>query len=298
MQPTFEKVPLVGDQLYLLWVRAEPRFAFKWHYHPEYELTLITRGRGTRMVGDHVGDYTEGDLVLLGPHVPHTWSSAGEAGTRGGRAMNEARVLHISPHLFSPAFLAQPDLQSLAELLHQSRRGLIFRGRTREEAARLLQACPKARGMARLIRIFELFQVLANSREVRPLATTEAGGVENPWRSSAMERIYQYLHEHLADDLGLESVARHFNMTPSTLHRHLKKATGRSLTRLVNELRISQACSLLAHSDLRVAEICYRCGYQNLSYFNRRFLELKRLTPRNYRREVLGQPVPEQGMDP
>lgn len=295
MQPTFEKVPLVGDQLYLLWVRAEPRFAFKWHYHPEYELTLITRGRGTRIVGDHVGEYGEGDLVLLGPSLPHTWSSTGDAGTRAGRPLNEAHVLHFSANLFAPPFLAQPDLRSLAELLRYARRGLSFRGKTRDEAARLLQACPKARGMTRLIRLFELFQLLAGSREVKPLASAEAGGVENPWRSSSMERIYHYIHEHLLESLGLETMARHFNMTPSTLHRHLKKATGRSLTGLVNELRINQACNLLAHSDLRIAEICYQCGYQNLSYFNRRFLELKRITPRAYRMEVLGQGVIEKG---
>jgi AraC-like DNA-binding protein len=290
MQPAYEKVPLTGERLYLFWVRAEPRFAFRLHYHPEYELTLITRGRGTRIVGDHVGDYREGDLVLLGPDVPHTWSSA--AATAGGSPpANEAFVLQFSAALFGEPFLHQPDMVNLADLFQRSRRGLVFHGRTRDEAERLMRDSHAMLGLMRFARLFELFDVLGRSSEASPLAAADTGSRPRLWRSSRMERVYQYIHAHSADRLGLDAVARRFNMTPSTLHRNLKKATNRSLTELVNELRISHACGLLTHTELSIAEICYRCGYHNLSYFNRRFLKFKRMTPRAYRRRLLNSEV-------
>ena len=274
-------------QFFQLWVRAEPAFAFQLHFHPEYELTLITRGRGTRVVGDHVGDYAEGDLILLGPELPHTWSSVRAAGRRRGGGGNEAFVLQFKPALFGPDLLKQPDLARLANLLKKARRGLRFQGATRSQAAQLLRACHAATGLRRFVKLFELFELLADSRETQVLASKAPGYAGMLGKDGRMEQLYEYLHAHCVEPVGLESVARHFNLSPSTLHRQLRKATGRSLTELVNELRISQACNLLAHTELRIAEVCYQCGYQNLSYFNRRFLALKQLTPREYRRKFL-----------
>lgn len=282
MQPTLEKVPLTAERQYLFWIRSEPRFPFRWHYHPEYELTLLTRGRGTRVVGDRVEAYAEGDLVLIGPNLPHTWS--GEAPVR-----HEAYVLQFAPALFGDGLLRQPDLARLAGLLERSRRGLRFGGRARDEAERLMRASYRERGIKRFARLLELFDVLAGAREVATLSAGAANAPPPARQGSEMERIYRFLHEHAAEPLGLAAVARRFNVTPSTLHRRLKRATGRSLTELVNEIRISRACGLLVSGDAPIAEICFECGYQNLSYFNRRFRASRGMSPRVYRRQMLGE---------
>ncbi len=288
MQPIFEKVPLTPDRPYLFWVRSEARFTFRWHFHPEYELTLIVQGTGTRVVGDRVEPYREGDLVLLGPNLPHSWSSAQAAAPGRGRAINQAYVFQFSPALFGESFWRQPDMARLAALLERSRRGLLFKGRLRDEAARLIRESHREKGLRRLARLMELFDILASARNAVPLSTTAAVESGPRRRGEQIERIFRYIHEHARDALGLDAVAKRFHMAPSTLHRRLKRETGRSLTELVNELRVSHACGLLAHGDARIAEICYQCGYQNLSYFNRRFRESTGMTPREYRRRILG----------
>ena len=289
MQPNLEKVPLTENRLYLFWVRSEPQFDFNWHFHPEYELTLISRGRGTRVVGDRVEAYREGDLVLVGPDLPHTWSSAPSSGPRRGAARHEAFVLQCSPRLFCDPWLRQPDMARLAALFDRARWGLRFKGRARDEAEPLFRASYHEQGIRRFIRMLEVFDVLAGAKDAEVLSAGPASGSASRWHAAGMERIYRYIHEHALGPLGLEEVARRFSITPSTLHRRLKRATGRSLTELVNELRISHACGLLVHGDARIAEICYQCGYQNLSYFNRRFLESRGMTPRAYRHRMLGE---------
>ena len=289
MQPVLEKVPLTPDRLYLFWVRSEARFPFQWHFHPEYELTLIVRGRGTRVVGDRVEAYREGDLVLLGPNLPHTWSSERTAASSRGRFVNQAYVLQFSPALFGESFLRQPDMARLAALLERSRRGLHFRGPARDEAERLIRESHRETGLRRFARLLELFDVLAGAKRAKALATVAAGESSPRRKGAHIERIFRHIHEHAMEPLGLDAVAKQFHMAPSTLHRRLKRETGRSLTELVNELRISHACGLLAQGDARIADVCYQSGYQNLSYFNRRFLESTGTTPREYRRRLLGE---------
>ena len=289
MQPVLEKVPLTPDRLYLFWVRSEARFPFKWHFHPEYELTLIVRGRGTRVVGDRVEAYREGDLVLLGPNLPHTWSSERASTSGKGRARNQAFVLQFSPALFGESFLRQPEMARMAALLDRSRRGLLFRGRAREDAERLIRESHRENGPRRFARLLELFDVLAGAKNAVSLSTVAAGASAPRRRGAQIERIFRHIHEHAMESLGLDAVAKQFHMAPSTLHRRLKRETGRSLTELVNELRVSHACGLLAHGDARIADVCYQSGYQNLSYFNRRFRDSTGMTPREYRRRILGE---------
>jgi AraC-like DNA-binding protein len=289
MKPVLEKVALTPDRLYLFWVRSEASFPFMWHYHPEYELTLIERGGGTRVVGDRVEAYREGDLVLLGPNLPHTWSSARTPESGRKRARNQAYVLQFSPSFFGESFLRQPEMARWATLLERSRRGLRFRGRSRDEAARLIRESHREIGLRRFARLLELFDVLAGAKNTVSLSTMASGEAMPRRKGAQIEHIFRYLNEHAMEALDLDVVAKQFHMAPSTLYRRLKRETGRSLTELVNELRISHACGLLAHGDARIAEICYQCGYQNLSYFNRRFRDSTGMTPREYRRRFLGE---------
>ena len=77
MRPLFEKVTVPpGASWALLDRRLDDGIPFQWHYHPEFELTLTLNSRGQRYIGDSIAPYGDGDLVLLGPNLPHTWNSA------------------------------------------------------------------------------------------------------------------------------------------------------------------------------------------------------------------------------
>ncbi len=287
MQPAYEKVTLGAGRTHRLWVRSEPRFEFNWHLHPEFELTLITRGRGMRVVGDHVADYEAGDLVLLGPDVPHTWASRAGA-PRGGRRANEALVLHFTPDLFGAHALREPEHARLARLLERAPRGVWVRAGSATRAAVLMREAYACEGLRRTARLLEVFDLLSRCRGVVLLSSGPPGrGASGVIRRRA-DAIFQHINERCLEPLSIASVARQFGLSISTVHRLLRRATGRSFTRLVNDLRIGHACDLLARTEQRVIEICYRSGFQNLSHFNRIFLNLKKCTPRAYRAAMTG----------
>jgi AraC-like DNA-binding protein len=286
MQPVLEKVALAAGQGWTLWMRRAARFPFQWHHHPECELTFIRRGWGTRVVGDDVAPYGPGDLVLLGSHLPHTWAS--RSGRRG--AVHEALVLQWRPDLLGPDLLGGPDFAAVAALLRQAGRGVRFTGPTRRRVEHLMQEGFSRRGLPSLIRLYEILDLLASARDRTPLATL---GYRSPDPCDPRTRahaVYQYLHQHSLEPLRLEAVARQFHMTPSTFHRFLIRTLGRTFVQLVNELRISHACSLLTQEERSVTEAAFASGFSNLSYFNRRFRAVKGMTPGDYRRRF--QPGP------
>ncbi|MEK6249925.1 MAG: cupin domain-containing protein [Planctomycetales bacterium] len=117
-----EKVRKPHDSSLRAFLRAERHFPFQWHYHPEYELTLILHGRGQRFVADHVEDYREGDLVLLGPLLPHTWRSASNRSRRQQRAV----VIQFPENFLGSAVSECAELKKVNDLLSRSRQGMHF----------------------------------------------------------------------------------------------------------------------------------------------------------------------------
>ncbi len=284
MELVYEKVPLDESRPYRLWVRSEPVFAFQWHYHPEYELTWIIRGHGTRVVGDQVGDFQDGDLVLLGPHLPHTWSShPAPAGTVENEGDHEAWVLQFSRTFPGDAILKSIEGRSMTALLERSCRGVRFRNGPDPDMKKRMLHAVRHEGMERILTLIDILNQLSVRDDVDILASESPAESKVSDGTHPIDRIYAYIHEHCTESLSVDRLAEQFRMSASTLHRTLKKATGRTLTELVNELRINRACGLLLQGEGRISEVCYQCGFQNLSYFNRRFREHRGITPRAYR---------------
>lgn len=285
MQPSFQKHVLVGDRLFNLWIRRSPCFDFHLHYHDEYELTLIRRGHGTRIVGEQIVAYAPGDLVLLGPNLPHTWSSeASPAPASPPREdEHEAVVFQFRRELIAPAWLAQPEWKPLAQMLDRSRRGIAITGKPARELGQRLGRLVGTEDAVLHLKLIELLLVLSRTRGTVALNPypCEAAPQAGPHRQ--LDQIYSYLHEHFAENLRLEDVARRFHMSPSTFTRFLKKSTLKTLIEILNELRISHACAKLAQSEQSITEICYAAGFNDLSYFYRKFQAIKGMTPKDYR---------------
>jgi AraC-like DNA-binding protein len=274
MQAVYEKVPATTDGSFVMFVRRDKGFPFRWHFHPEYELTLIVRSRGQRFVGDNIAGYGPGDLVLLGPNLPHTWDSD-DTGQQ-----HEAIVIQFKGELLGRG----PEFKTLDRLLRQSHRGLQFTGATRQRVATQLRRLPRQRGLPRLLALFEILHTLATTREVRILSSPGFTPSLRHHEQARIDVVCNHIHAHLAERLSLPDLARRAGMSPRAFRRFFKRVLGKSLVQYLNELRIGQACAQLINTDRSVTEICYATGFNNLAYFNRRFRALKRVTPRQYRR--------------
>jgi AraC-like DNA-binding protein len=287
--PDVRKVITSEGSSFLYKVRDEPTFAFSWHCHPEYQLTLICSSAGRRFVGDSIEDYASGDLVLLGPNLPHTWHSEAK---RHPTRRHKAIVVQFAESFLGPGFFDRPEFKATAALLQASARGLQFQDPVRQRVSRRLVALGDCRPLDRLLGLLAVLDELARSRSFRPLASPGFAPMLNEATRRRIDRVCAYINAHYTGGVTELEASRIAHMSPSAFSRFFHQATGKTFTRYVNELRVGLACRLLIESDRPVTSICFEAGFANVSNFNRRFLELKRLSPSAYRRAFVAADEP------
>jgi len=257
---------------------AAARFPFRWHYHPEFELTVIERGHGLRFVGDQVQEFRDGDCCLLGPDCPHSWRSSDE-GAHGVRAL----VVQFSRELLSAALPALPELRGVARLLARAHGGLAVTGRTAQRTAELVRALVAAPpgSAARLLGLLAALAAISEGGEVAALSAAV-----RPVDAAAQARLGGLftLLQSAPGGISQRAAAAHLGITPEAFSRFFHRAVGRTFAAYRNDLRISGACHQLLGSDRTVAAIALDAGFANLSNFNRRFKAAKGMTPRAFRR--------------
>jgi AraC-like DNA-binding protein len=281
VKPYREHVTAPRDASWVFFDRRLERFPFEWHYHPEYELTLTLNSRGQRFVGDNVSSYNHGDLVLIGPKIPHTWCSTERASqSRTHRALvlwfTEAFVKSIiEPHV---------ELHPILRLLERSSRALTFSAATREMAQSAICSMLDQAPGQRLLSLLNLLLLLAADNKAVFLASAASQAVSSP--SATEERIgraISYLHQHYREEISVAKLMRTAALSRSSLHRLFKLHTSTTIVEYVAQLRVGNACALLLNSQKAVAAIADEVGYRNLANFNRQFKTVKKKTPREFR---------------
>ncbi len=285
MKPNFEKIAIAEGQSYaLLNRRLDQDIPFEWHYHREYELTLTLNSHGQRFVGDHVGPYGDGDLVLLGPNLPHTWASSGRVRDGGPHV---ALVVQFRPEWIDGLLAALPELAPVRALLARSGRGLRF---SDAMAARVRPAIEHAVDFAqprRLLALLDVLLTLSTDAEAAPLASPnrQQSPFAEPDRPR-IERVLDHIHAHYAERLSIDALAELAHLSASGLHRLFLRHTRMTVLDYIIQLRLGRACQLLMSSQRPIALIAADVGYENLSNFNRQFRAAKGATPREFRRQV------------
>ena len=285
MRPWFEQVTVESGHSWTLYDRQLPAFPFNWHYHPEYELTLTLNSLGERFVGDHVAHYGDGDLVLVGPNLPHAWQSRSALRPE---APHRAVVAWFTRQWAEGLTLPYPELGGIAHLLADSSRGLCF-GETTVEAVRprllaLLDAAPAARWVG----LVEVLVLLAADGDRTPLALHGFAGADVPRDRARLDRVVAHLHEHYADQIRLATLAEIAAMSESQLQRFFKRGTRTTISEYLACLRIGHACAMLLEGSRPIAQISADAGYSQPSYFTRQFRAVKGMSPMEFRRRFGG----------
>jgi len=264
-------------------IKREPSFGVFWHYHPEYQLTLVLRGRGKRFVGDDVSPFEAGDLVLTGPNLPHMWCSSRRTGERG--RPHEAIIIQFPETIFGGRFLDLPEMAPVRRLLERSGQGVRFGSAARSRVSRRMVRMGRQRGMARLIELLEVLRILSQAPVERMLSSRAFAPPVRLADRDRIDRICRYAAENSAGQIALSQAASEAHLSVPAFTRFFKKCTGRTFVEYLTELRVGSACRLLVETDRTVTEVCFASGFNNVSTFNRRFQELKGTTPREFRRQ-------------
>ena len=284
MKAVLEKTPRDQWESFHCEIVRGTSYHATWHFHPEYQLTLVIESRGHRMVGDNITRLRRGDLVLVGANLPHVWHQENRPGQRG---KVHAIIVRFLDTFLGADFLAKPEMEPVRALLRKAARGLHITGRTRDSVADAMQRMSAATGLARIRELLAILDALANSRDVKPVA--KAGFVP---RFSAddqerMQRVFSYIDRHLTGEIDRTRAAAEAHLSPGAFSRFFRQRTGRTLPEYVNTLRIGRACEMLADGKWKVADIAMECGFANLANFNRHFRSITKLSPREYRRRFL-----------
>ena len=268
------------------WVRCLahgfPSPLARWHCHAEYELHLITNTSGKAFVGDWIGPFHPGHLVLCGPRLPHNWISLDAP---EGGAPERDLVIQFRHEPFEQVARDIPELAQARQLLDRARHGIEFFGLA-ERAERHWHAVKAARGLRRLAAFCEYLGDLVECTDYRVLSSVEIKGAAGETEGEQISAIVNRITENVAEPISLAAVAADLSMSESRFSRFFKRATGNSFTDFVNRVRINNACHLLIQTDQLVTHICYSVGFNNVANFNRRFLEIKGMTPSEFRRQA------------
>lgn len=283
MKPVLEHLPREAKESFVVRYFDYPYYPTPWHYHPEYELVLVTESTGTRFIGDQIKDFAPGDLALIGPNLPHLYRNdkAYYQDSSGLRA--SSIVVHFLEDSFGYDFLKLPEAARLRQLFQHAARGMDITGETNKRVAALLHRLVQLEGLSRWLKLIEILHVLAESTEFDFIASHAMQGrhEKDPDRlSKVMEHV---LHSFQAD-ISLEDTAESVNMSAAAFSRYFKHRTRKTFSSFVAEIRLGHASKLLQEDQRSIAEICFDSGFNNLSNFNRQFKKRYGLTPKEFKR--------------
>ena len=264
-----------------------PHFTFPWHFHQELELVYVIKSFGKRFVGDHVEDFHDGDLVLLGSNLPHFWKNDEVFFKNDPNYQVNAIVIHFPADFFSHQIESYPEFHLIRKLLIRAVRGISFSlqvsGRLDIKFKRLL----KLKGLERTLQFIKILNQLAHTKDYKLLAGEICRTDLYDWSSSRLDKVMHIINANYRQQIRLEVVAGHIGMNPSAFSRYFKEKTGKSFTEFVNEMRIGYACKLLLEGKQTVSQICFESGFNNLSNFNRCFKKMILMPPVHYRSQFI-----------
>ena len=281
MQIAYEKVLNPHGSSFSLIDKVAPGFDGVYHFHSEIEITLVTAGSGTRVVGDKLARFGPDDLVVLGENLPHQYAS----NPQDGRAFHRAKVIQFDEAFLGESFIGAPELGPVRRLFQRAKAGLKISGPTLEESKNLIEELFESEDFQRLLKLMELLNCLAHSKHIEPIASGVFDSRLSARESDKIDRALAFLLENFDRAITLEELSRHLHVSIPTCNRLLNKSVGKTFKSLLIEMRINHACLQLVDTDRPIIEIAQASGFSNLSNFNRRFKAVTNATPTSYRKQ-------------
>lgn len=281
MKPEFEKITDLPERSFTVKTvirESRPLLSQAWHYHPELEICFTEKSFGKRFVGNHITDYEEGDLVMFGSNLPHGFTTDYPC---------EQVVIQMTYDFLGEVFLEKPELRSVNALFEYSRRGLAFGPATKAKAKKKIEKLKHSKGLHQLIHLFDLLNLFAEAKDVAPICSEQYSLDLDATQLNRVKVVYDFILLHFKEDIKVKTIADLLNLTEAAFFKFIKRHAKKTFIEIVNEFRISLATKLLMSTDKPVSQICFECGYNNVSYFNRKFREVMRQTPHGFRSSYL-----------
>lgn len=278
MKAIFEHVSANPRSSFIHKLLEAPSFDAPFHFHPQLELTWIVKGSGMRYVGRSVQEFKEGDLVFLGPNLPHCWINQK---TEDGVA---AHVIQFKEDFLGRDFFTIPEMEHIKRFLEQSKSGFVIAKPTSGIIQEKIQQLSTSPPVRRIYCLLEILEVLASSVDLTLLDESMVRLNQDLPHTERFKKVISYLIQNYKQEIQLDQMAELVHMTPSSFCRFFKGVMKKTLIEVVMEFRIKHACHLLTNTDLGISQVAMESGFGDLPYFNRRFKKMMGCNPSTYRR--------------
>lgn len=281
-KPTFKKLtPSFGSSILVKQhVDTVDKNAAFWHFHPELELIYINKGQGKTHIGNHLSYFNNSQLILIGSNLPHNGF------TDRLTANGTETTVQFKSNFLGDDFLNVPEMAAIVSLFDRAKQGIRFKVETKKIIGPKIDKLLEHNGLKRVLKFLDILNYLAITDDYSLLNADGFAFVSEPQDSAKIDIIFKYINRNFQSHITLDEIADKVSMTVPAFCRYFKKATGKTFTELVNEYRVVHATKLLNESQMSIADVCFECGFNNFSHFNKQFNELTGKSASNYRKEI------------
>jgi AraC-like DNA-binding protein len=287
MKPVLRQITSTSESSFLVRKDVGEDMLNNWHYHPEIEILFIKRSSGTWLIGDHIGNFVNGDIVLLGANLPHCFRHEYDHTIKRDETAGETICIKFVPDVFGSRFFNMPETKEIATLLSNSKCGLKLTGKIKNTISGRIIKMLKASPGRRLVYLLSLLEEIAERKNYIELSSKRFLQSRIDKNTERIKQIFEYTFSHYNERITLDDVATLLNMTRQSFCRYFKNKTNKTYIQFLMEVRIGYACRLLVEDEKNVSEIGYECGYNNISNFNQQFKLITKRKPLEYKKHFL-----------
>jgi AraC-like DNA-binding protein len=292
MKPQLHKLPLITDTsfLYNNWHCAY--FDKPWHFHEEYELVMIDKSEGCKFIGDKVSEFKEGELMLIGPRIPHFFRNNIEYYKKNGKLEASSIFIHFTENFLGENFFHLPEMKMVQRLLGHSKFALEINGCIKQYIIERLRGMQGESGPQRLVSLLDILVKISESSEVTQVLTVKFDEkdhqeFDNTSDASRINVAFKYITDNFSKEIYVHEIAGMLHMSPASFSRYFKHHTRKTFSDYVTEMRISHACKLLMLEDQSISQISFESGFENLSNFYKHFRRITGIIPKEYRKRFI-----------
>ncbi len=291
MKPQLHKLPLINNTSFLYHKLNCNYFDKPWHFHEEYELVLIDKSKGTKFIGDKVGLFEDGELMLIGSNIPHLFRNSDEYYRKNSRLQATSIFIHFTEDFLGHYFFELPEMKLVQKLLFQSNYALQIQGQSKKYTIAKLKEMSSQNPANKLVSLLDILIRLSESKELVPfLSTSYATRIRlinadaQQEETKKIHKVFEFIIKNYKHEIYMQEIASMLNMSCASFSRYFKQHTRKNFTEYVTELRISHACRMLMLDNESISQISYSSGFENLSNFYRHFRKITGVLPKDYRK--------------
>jgi AraC-like DNA-binding protein len=285
IKASYEVLQPASGHSFLVRKFGKSAFDAPYHFHEEFELTYIVQGNGKRYVGSHMENFSTGDLVLLGPNLPHCWKL--ESDNRDEEEAS-AIVIQFSANFLGEDFFDKPEMQHIKKLFKDSECGISFNPDIRGTVNKSMKLLAEEKGNFKmLMNLLDMLQRLAVSTEYSLLDQQRSIAEQSRAEQERINPVFAYLVENFRGQVSLDRASDIAHMTPNAFCKYFKKITRKTFMETVIEYRLNYSTQQLVQTDKPISQISFESGFGDVSHFYKMFKHKMHQSPLNYRKNFM-----------